>query len=56
VFGRAGRVVETQAKKGVLLLGSGFFTRPCVDYYVVGDPMNEFTIGPYSLMKYIALN
>lgn len=55
MFGRAARVVETQAKR-VLLLGSVFFTRPCAEYYVVQDPMNELTISPYSLIKYIALN
>lgn len=46
VFGRNALVAQGKPKKKVLLLGSGFVARPCVEY-LVRDPSNELTIGAW---------
>lgn len=44
VFGRAAAEKKAKAGKKILLLGSGFVARPCLEY-LIRDPSNQVTIG-----------
>ncbi|KAF5350145.1 hypothetical protein D9756_009259 [Leucocoprinus leucothites] len=57
-FGRAAKAVETEAvgasTKKILLLGSGFVARPCVEY-IVRNPTNQLTVACRTLSSAQAL-
>lgn len=51
-FGRAARLIEVTNKprKRILLLGSGFVARPCLEY-LVRNPSNEITVACRTLQN-----
>lgn len=47
IFGQAAAAKTTKSSRKILLLGSGFVARPCLEY-LVRDPSNTITVGESS--------